>query len=178
MSDWNFDFGPPKDEEPDWEELKVDSTAAWILKQIPETLILTAVRAIVHSYAKSTEEWGSKSLPTTFLGGDIPSHKARFECTVHETEDSSRNNDGALIQDSIEFYEHGIEIGANSLLVTGPPAALMQGLERGSALSQINDIDILKERTIDDIKETDGVYLISLNRLPKEKWITLFPDWI
>lgn len=178
MSDWNFDFGPPKEDEPDWEELQVDSMAAWILKRVPENHVLTAVRAIVHSYAKSTEEWGSKSMPTTFLRGDIPSLNARFECTVEETEDSSRNNDGPLIRGSIEFYERGVEIAANSLLLTGAPAATMQGLERGSPLSQIIDIDMLKERTIDDIKEADGVFLVSLNPLPPAKWISLFPDWI
>ena len=152
--------------------------AAWILKRVPENHVLTAVRAIVHSYAKSTEEWGSKSMPTTFLRGDIPSLNARFECTVEETEDSSRNNDGPLIRGSIEFYELGVEIAANSLLLTGAPAATMQGLERGSPLSQIIDIDMLKERTIDDIKEADGVFLVSLNPMPPAKWITLFPDWI
>lgn len=178
MNDWNFDFGPPKEDEPDWEEMEVDALAAWILKNVPEQQILTAVRAIVHTYAKSTEEWGSKSAPTTFLRGDIPNRNVRFECTIEETEDSSRNNDGPLIRGSIEFYENGIEIAANSLLITGAPASTMQGLKRGAPLSKIIDVDVLKGRTIEDVKETDGIYLVSLNHMPTEKWSSLFPDWI
>lgn len=169
-----FDVGPPKEFEPDWEELKIDALAKKILEQVPEEMIPTTLRAICNGYDACNKEMGS-SKTIKFLGADNGEDQS-YECTIRDTEDYDGNLDGALIEGSINLYNAGIEISANNVMFKSLPSSIAADLV-GKPISTILDFPLFSGREIESIKRTDDAVLISLKREEPVLWNDAMEGW-
>lgn len=177
---YHFELGHVRGENQiEFDDLRIDAVAAWIIARMPEDMQMSFVRMLDNAYDKWCEEGGAyKAEPMRFIAvyGTGEHQGQRFECTI-----SNRNEDHAflhhLIQGSIHYSATRTEICANSLLLIGLPDAMASVIEPGRAATDIVDTQILEGRIVDDVKRADDSTLVSLKPIAPAKWSDIFPDW-
>ena len=172
-----YDIGPPKDIEPDWEETRIDAVAKRILDGLPDGLVPTVIRGICHAYQECNADLGSGSCrPVKFLGAD-DGNGMSYECTIRDTEDEHGNLAGPLIEGSIDLYTTGIEISANSALLSGLPASMTAKDLRGTPITGLIDMPLFNGRMIEDVKTAGDNVLLSLARQEPLSWMENMEGW-
>ena len=171
-----YDFGIPRENEPDWDEMRVDSIAAWILKRVPDNQMATCVRAISTAYATHTENWGA-SAPDPVLFLRYEQNGVLYECNIHESEDDSGNFAGPIVTGEIALLKSRVTVGHDYIHMPLVSDGAAHGLQAGKPASTIVDIEPLKGRLIGHAENDETVTRVILKKQKRQLWVELFPGW-
>ena len=172
-----YDIGPPKEAEPDWEEMQIDSVAKRILDQIPDGFVPTILRAMCHAYEQGSDiTTNGSNEAVKFLGADDGKGMA-FECTIRETEDEHGNVGAPLVEGTIDLYSAGIQISANNVLFTRLPASVMAKEMKGTPVTALVDFPLFDGRLIDNVKTIEDTMLAALERKEPMSWHDTMEGW-
>lgn len=172
-----YDIGPPKELEPDWDLLKIDSVAKMLFDRIPDALVPSVMRGICLAYDRCSDQYGNSSnAPIRIFAADDGKGMS-IECTIRDTEDEHGNLDGALIEGTVDMYSAGVMISANSVLLKSLPEALVtRGIE-GRVITDIVDFPLFDGRIVETTKVTENNLLASLERREPLVWQDVMEGW-
>ena len=172
-----YDIGPPKELEPDWDQLKIDAVAKMLFDRVPDALAPSIIRGICLAYDRCSDQLGNMSIDPVRIFGADDGKGMSIECTIRDTEDRHGNLDGALIEGTVDMYSAGVMISANSVLFTGLPEALVaRGIE-GRVITEIVDFPLFEGRLIETTKVTENNLLATLARREPLVWQDVMEGW-
>jgi len=174
--DWQyFDFGPPKDEEPDWETAEVDILAEWIISQIPNDMLMSMQRGICNSYKQCVE---NGSYPVTCMRA-YDGKNITIECQVESIEHESGDFNKTVVTGMMRFHKENIIVEADMIQMDDIPDCVINSIKEGSLLSDIIDIKTHQDREILSVRKRamDKGITIKLKPVANKKWAKLYtPD--
>lgn len=170
----SYDIGLLKNAMPDWETLTIDALAKRILDDLPDGFMLTTVRNICAAYHKCEEE--SDCEPIQFLRADDGAGMT-LECWIRDTKDEEGNFANPHIEGHVDLHEAGIEISANSVLLTALPASITARDLEGTPVSDLIEMRALEGRMIESVKTTENNVLLQLSRTAPLSWKDEMERW-
>lgn len=169
-----FDFGPPKDAEPDWETTEVDLLAEWIIRQIPEEMLMSMQRGICNSYQQCVENGGMTITCMRAYDGE----NITIECQIESIEHESGNFDKTVVKGMMHFHKENMILETNMIQMDDIPESIINSIKEGSLLSDIVDIKTHQNREILSVRKRamDKGIIINLKPVANKKWIKLYTD--
>lgn len=169
-----FDFGLPKDVEPDWETAEVDLLAEWIISQIPEEMLMSMQRGICNSYQQCIEACGVPIACMRAYDGE----NLTIECRIESIEHESGSFDKAVVTGKMHFHKENMIVQANMIQMDDIPDCVINSINEGTLLSDIIGIKTHQNREIISVKKrkmNKGI-IINLKPVANKKWIKLYTD--
>jgi len=166
------EYGLELEELPDLENAKIDVIAAHIMK----TMILpedkdTAFRVMCNAYTEATKE---REGPVIFMRAE--SAETSYQCLIEEDLDEDGCPMDPVISGSVLLNESGAVVNANTVILRGLPATVLQSVKIGEKLKKYLSFEIMNDRIIADIWRASAAEIeLTLNEVPAISWTDISP---
>ena len=168
---WKYVFGIDKVESPEFEEVKIDEIAAWIMRQIDDSQSATAYKTMCNAYSQASqdEDWSSKEPRAfTFLQA-TNAENVRVNCSIEVGINEDGDHEGAVIRGVVEVYSKGLDITANLVTLETQyiPETVRETIKEGVMVDKIINTPVIRGRKIEIEQDC---YKIHLNPVEPKPW--------
>lgn len=176
MTGWTYEIGPYNFEQPDWDEVRVDGIAAWILENIPHIYVKSLIRAgetayerILAEHAESTEKI-------------LTQKKDHLEMVLlMERKDLEDEKENIWLRGLLIDYAKKVEAQEDLIKIKELPLTLTQQIKKVDKVSKYLETEIFDRKIIEKIShhDQDYTYLHMTKSKPRKAtdFKNIFPDW-